>query len=102
MEKETYIAISAAVTAALVEVLDETQQNIPYEKVAYSRKDIEERYGVSEGVALQIMREARFLCGGEGYNGKLGKTKLHYSELAVWDNSISSDRRKRLLSGGAP
>lgn len=97
MTSDVIKTVSAVVADAISEALTCCQENEvamarPYDKVFYTRKDIEERYQVKTAMALQIMREAKFLCGGEGYNGKLGKGKLHYSELAVWDRSLAASK----------
>lgn len=102
MTDKTIKVVAALVSDVVSEVLTDCRESDrgafdAYDKVFYTRKDIEERYQVKTAMALQIMREAKFLCGGEGYNGKLGKGKLHYSELAVWDRSPAAAKVTSLV-----
>lgn len=60
-------------------------------RVALTHIDIQQRYGVGETQAREIIRGIRSVCGG----GKLGVGKVLPSEVIYWENLVDA-RRVRL------
>lgn len=77
--------ITPAIEAAL-ERIEVGLDRSSFTKTVYTTNDIKERYGVNTTAAQKIIREAKHLSNGAG--GKLGKGRLVWSELAVWEAKI--------------